>query len=286
MRRNFAILIVTLIPLVFGSNSPACSAPILPVDGTFEGVTGFTIWDTHSATFHGSCASVPFSFTYGGIPFSSSWTLTASSATSCTYLDPNGILEVRMDLTIDAAKWLLTFKNVSNSQTSQILSQVQPGNIQLIADQGATARYSIHYNVGALGEEPDNDGSKATRLVMPDFTPVQNNPPRNVTVTLQSLNGRSSSGVLPYFNIEKPFSGAGVIFAVGWSGQWVARLAVDGTGTNLRFTAGQQKLNAQLRPGESFRTPAILMGTSKNRRFLPPRESDSRFSSSERGRLA
>jgi triacylglycerol esterase/lipase EstA (alpha/beta hydrolase family) len=30
----------------------------------------------------------------------------------------------------------------------------------------------------------------------------------------------------------------------------------------------------------------FLQGTSKNRRFLPPRESDSRFSSSERGRLA
>jgi type I restriction enzyme M protein len=30
----------------------------------------------------------------------------------------------------------------------------------------------------------------------------------------------------------------------------------------------------------------LFLGTSKNRRFLPPLESDSRFSSSERGRLA
>jgi hypothetical protein len=204
MPRDFAVLIASLIPLVFGANSPAFSAPVMPVDGTV--VPGFTIWDTHSATFHGSCASVPFSFTYGGIPFSSSWTLTASSSTSCTYLDPTRILEVRMDLTnysdFDAAKWLLTFTNVSNSQNSQILSQVQPGNIQLIADQGMTGRFDIHYNVGALGEEPATDGSSAKPSAMPDFTPINNNPPKNGTLLLQSVNGRSSSKVLPYFNIE------------------------------------------------------------------------------------
>jgi hypothetical protein len=37
---------------------------------------------------------------------------------------------------------------------------------------------------------------------------------------------------------------------------------------------------------KSLSTIDKLKGTSKNRRFLPPRESDSRFSSSERGRLA
>jgi hypothetical protein len=39
-------------------------------------------------------------------------------------------------------------------------------------------------------------------------------------------------------------------------------------------------------PAAQSRDMRIIEGTSKNRRFLPPRESDSRFSSSERGRLA
>jgi alpha-galactosidase len=242
--------------------------PKMPVNGTFEGVPGFTIWDTQSLTFEGSCASLPFSFKYGGMPFShTGWTLTASSATQCTYLDPTGILQVTMDLInyndFDAIKWVLTFANISNSQNSQILGEVLPGNVQLIADQGATERFDIHYNVGALAGGDPNDGS-SSHPAMPDFTPINNNPPRNATVTLQPSNGssyggKSSSGVLPYFNIEKPKGGAGVIFAVGWSGQWITRLAVDGTGTNLRFISGQQNFTAQLRHHESIRTPAILM---------------------------
>ena len=161
-------------------------------------------------------------------------------------------------------KWLLTFTNVSNSLTSQTLSQVQPGHIRLIADQGTTDRFDIHYNVGALAGGDPNDGSSAKPLAMPDFTPINNNPPKTATVTLAhsyglTYGGRSSSRVLPYINIEKPKGGAGVIFAVGWTGQWISKMAVDGTGTNLRFTAGQQYFDAQLRHGESIRTPAILM---------------------------
>ena len=262
MRSTMVVSLLPLIMLVFGACSPARSQTTAPIDGTFPGITGFTIWDNQSVTFQGSCASVPFSFTYGGTPFPYRWHLMPSPANSCIYQDPSGIIQVRMDLTnyddFDAVKWLLTFTNISTSKNSFDLNNVLPGNIQLIADQGKTDRYSIHYNVGALGDDAQNDGSSKSPA-MPDFTPIRNDPPKQVTVSLQSVNGRSSSGILPYFNVEKPTGGAGVIFAIGWSGQWISQFAVDGTGTNLHFTAGQQTFNAQLRPGESIRTPAILM---------------------------
>ena len=38
--------------------------------------------------------------------------------------------------------------------------------------------------------------------------------------TLESFGGRSSDGVMPYFNLAT--EGGGLIVAVGWSGDWKA----------------------------------------------------------------
>jgi len=65
--------------------------------------------------------------------------------------------------------------------------------------------------------------------------------------------------------------------------------------TNLNFTSGEKDaLIAEARKAgitycdifDRERIRISLEGTSKNRRFPPPRKSDSRFSYSERGRLA
>jgi alpha-galactosidase len=69
-------------------------------------------------------------------------------------------------------------------------------------------------------------------------------------------DGRPSATWLPFFNLRT--GDDGLIGAVGWSGQWFAEFAHDGTGAT-RLGAGMEHLNASLRPGESIRSPRILL---------------------------
>jgi len=69
---------------------------------------------------------------------------------------------------------------------------------------------------------------------------------------LAPSGGRSSNGVFPYFNLE--YGGGGVLFAVGWPGQWQA--GFDNTArSSTRLTMGQQNFESVLEPGETARTP-------------------------------
>ncbi len=68
--------------------------------------------------------------------------------------------------------------------------------------------------------------------------------------------GRPSAGEWPYFNIES--MGNGIIFAVGWPGQWAARFERDDQ-AGLHLLAGQATASFRLQPGEEVRTPRIAL---------------------------
>ncbi|MBX7259542.1 MAG: NPCBM/NEW2 domain-containing protein [Candidatus Hydrogenedentes bacterium] len=67
--------------------------------------------------------------------------------------------------------------------------------------------------------------------------------------------GRSSSGACPFFDVQ--WKGGGVVAGIGWTGQWTA--SVENSGNAVRLRAGMQNLHLALRPGESIRTPRILL---------------------------
>ena len=68
--------------------------------------------------------------------------------------------------------------------------------------------------------------------------------------------GRSSDGNMPYFNIDR--HGGGVVLAIGWSGQWEAGFQPLADG-RLRVRAGQQRTHFKLHPGETVRSPRIVL---------------------------
>ena len=74
-------------------------------------------------------------------------------------------------------------------------------------------------------------------------------------VHLQPGDGRSSNQVLPFFNVATP--GGGVVLAVGWSGEWAADFSCDPRG--VTFKAGMARTHLLLHPGESIRTPRMLL---------------------------
>ena len=91
-----------------------------------------------------------------------------------------------------------------------------------------------------------------------DFKAVERRLATGDQIALVPNGGRSSDGVLPFFNIELP-DHQGVIAAVGWSGQWqvlLERAAADG---ELRMRAGLERLRTILHPGEAIRSPRILL---------------------------
>jgi len=69
-------------------------------------------------------------------------------------------------------------------------------------------------------------------------------------------DGRSSATWLPFFNLRT--AGDGLICALGWSGQWFAEFAHDGLG-KTDLSAGMEHLELKLRPGETIRSPRMLL---------------------------
>ncbi len=71
----------------------------------------------------------------------------------------------------------------------------------------------------------------------------------------RSSNG-SGGGALPFFNCLGPNNGW--ILAVGWSGQWAAEFVRESDAA-LTIGAGMQDTHFRLRPGQSVRSPRIVL---------------------------
>ena len=90
---------------------------------------------------------------------------------------------------------------------------------------------------------------------MDDFQPLQSELRPGQPLVLEPRGGRSANGVLPFMNLQLP--DGGLVIAIGWSGQW--RLSLERDAQGLRVTAGMAHTHFRLEPGESVRTPRILL---------------------------
>lgn len=73
--------------------------------------------------------------------------------------------------------------------------------------------------------------------------------------TSAPAGGRGTQGDSSYFNLE--YGNKGVLYAVGWPGQWTMSLDNSGNASETRLTAGQETFNSYLKPGEIVRTPLM-----------------------------
>ena len=91
-----------------------------------------------------------------------------------------------------------------------------------------------------------------------DFQPLAGNFLPESKHIFSCGGGRSSSGQMPYFNLllsEK----SGVLFAVGWSGQWKAVLERLGGETRpVRVSCGMEDACFRVQPGEKLVLPKML----------------------------
>ncbi len=155
-------------------------------------------------------------------------------------------------------EWLLRFSNCGEAD-SPILSRIFP--LDMLVTPAATpipfrngyeptgiayTDFILHY---FHGSEAGTD----------DFAPMRQRLGKNGarSFVLSAQGGRSSNGHMPFFNLQTSEE-SGLFFAIGWSGQWQAQFETC-NGSGLRVRAGMEDGRFYLKPGESVRTPSIVM---------------------------
>ena len=74
--------------------------------------------------------------------------------------------------------------------------------------------------------------------------------------SLMDSDTRPSATWLPFYNLRT--GNDGLIVGIGWNGQWFAEIGHDGNGT-CPLSAGMEHLHTKLLPGESLRSPQMLV---------------------------
>ena len=198
-------------------------------------------------------SAVPFSFVYGGVSSASllkNWpaqvepekSVGGKKQRTITYTDPKTGLELRCEVTsfVDSpgVEWVLYATNKGKTDTP-ILEKFLPLNLGLKVPEGEVILHHSH-------------GSTNGPL---DFLPVDQVVGANAGIDLAPSGGRSSDGRMPFFNLQ--YVGGGVLGAIGWTGQWAFHLQRDKRDVQLQ--AGQQTFHLKLHPGETVRSPRILL---------------------------
>ena len=160
-----------------------------------------------------------------------------------TYTDPDTGMELRCELTIfkdfPAIDWVVRFTN-NGKIDSLLLEQILPLNFGIEVPAGDVL---FHHALGSTSASTD-------------FLPIVEKLKPDTCVNMAPNGGCSSDGVLPFFNME--WSGGGLAWAIGWSGQWAQQVQRD-SAEQVEIKSGQQTFRAKLHPGESIRTPRILL---------------------------
>jgi alpha-galactosidase len=161
-----------------------------------------------------------------------------------TYSDPKTGLEVRTEVTLfsdfPAVEWVGYLKNTGQADTP-ILESIQA--LDAVVTLPGAGNPLLHWAKGAVAS-------------FDDFSPQETRLKPGAKLRLQPGGGRSSSQVLPFFNLEG--GSGGVIVAVGWSGEWALDSLGDPRG-NVTLKCGMAHTHLLLHPGEQIRTPLMLL---------------------------
>jgi alpha-galactosidase len=163
-----------------------------------------------------------------------------------TYRNPATHLEVSREITTfpekNAIEWVLRLRN-AGSNDSAMLENILPLDVDIPVPPGSAVTF--HHAHGS------SQGAA-------DYTPVDRDLSPDTTVQLAHYvleNGIHKDGYIPFFNLQWP--SGGLVGAIGWTGQWMvsARRSAD----SVALKSGQELTHLRLHPGESIRTPSILL---------------------------
>ena len=208
-----------------------------------------------------------FSFVYGGqaskdlLP---SWNKTSHRVAlgdgreriTTVWRDPASGLEVSRELIrfegAPAVEVMLRLRNAGSADTP-IIERILP--LDFAFAPPGTGDEVFHHVLGSAMRPSSPDVVGMTR----DFSPVEKklDPGSETVLVHYVMQGYSHvESYLPFFNLQ--WSSGGLIGGIGWSGQWRIR-AARGSTRQVVLQAGQEITHLVLHPGESIRTPRVLL---------------------------
>jgi len=163
-----------------------------------------------------------------------------------TWMDPHTqvscCLKLRLFEDTSAVEWVVHFTNHGDS-VAPVLTDVASLDLVWACDGEAFVYRS-----------PGSD--ETPRDFQYQCVPLQTIRQPQASLTMNAgTQGRSSVAWLPFLNLHT--SDDGLIVALGWTGQWYARIERDGPTIHVR--AGMEGLRVALEPGESIRGPRVLL---------------------------
>ncbi|MFA6244387.1 MAG: NPCBM/NEW2 domain-containing protein [Candidatus Hydrogenedentales bacterium] len=226
-------------------------------DARFEMGDGSVRWlDDNQSKLLFLGANVPFSFTYNGVSsreFLGTWKREAKSGEQADrivdtirWTDPVTALSVSAIVTsykrYPAVDWVLHFDN-GGSKDTPIIEDIQALDVNLRTGYAQTAAHVHQLEGDACGEN--------------SFTPKTRAIAAKESYVIAPTGGRPSSiSAFPFYNVQ--YGDSGLITAVGWTGQWAAKFDRAENGP-MRMRSGMELTHLLLHPGESIRTPRIVM---------------------------
>jgi alpha-galactosidase len=167
-----------------------------------------------------------------------------STRRDVVYLDPVTGLELRVQAEcftdFSAVEWVVSLANHGTTNTP-ILENIQA--LDDVLPVPISGEATLHWAKGGVASFDD---------FAPETTALKAGQKRR----FQPGGGRSSNQVLPFFNLQG--AEGGVIAAVGWSGEWAAEFACE-NGGQVSLKAGLARTHLRLLPGETIRTPRMLL---------------------------
>jgi alpha-galactosidase len=205
---------------------------------------------------HFSAQNVPaFSFTYDGKSsweFLKNWNLTEKTKKlsgnrtlkTLTYTDKETGLKVVCEATSfgsSSLEWVVTLENTGKQPTPLIENFLA---MDTVHDLSRSQACIVHHQLGDY-----NSGDS--------FKPIDDSMKIGDKIVLAPNGGKSSDPHLPFLNLELG-KGNGIAIAIGWSGQWQADFERYSRG-ELAVKIGQQQTHFKLSPGETFRSPRMVL---------------------------
>ncbi len=150
----------------------------------------------------------------------------------------------------NAVKWMLYLENTGTRRTKVISNLYDcdctfaigknPEQMKGYIDKAGTSK---------VYKMQGSDKSKT------DFMVVDESIQPGERKTYACRGGRSSDGLMPFFDINK--GDGGILAAIGWTGQWCA--VVDREEETIRLRTGLEETSFCLYPGEKIRTSSIVL---------------------------
>ena len=162
------------------------------------------------------------------------------------YIDPATKLTAEAEFVeykdFPTVEWRMKFTNNGTSNTP-LITNIRPLS-RVITGGSATDPYVMRH-MGGSASGPADYKPLTTPLVP------------GAKVDIANTNGRPTETHAPYFNIDMG-NKSGIILALGWQGQWTASFLRSNQNT-LEISAGQEKMNISLKPGETITTPRVVL---------------------------